>query len=387
MNNGFKIGIDIGSKIIRVVATEKTKEKDGEASIHPRVLAATAESSDGIRHGKIISHDDALKAVKNAIRKTEKVLEEKIKSVFLAITTDNIKSKNVKTKNTVSKATNEVSELDFEKARRETLNSLPIDSPYEVLNISASEVRLDGKKIRGNPIGAIGGILEVVYLINLIPKTVIEEYIKIFEELDIEIDEILFGTIAASIALTKRRERISGIAILNIGHDNSSFILYENDMPIINKIYSLGGNNITNDIALVLQTRIEDAEKIKKDYKDLNVKKVPQIIEARITDICELVKKDLLVSNYFGKIPGGIVLVGGTSKIEHVDEMIKKHLETPICIGNKTLVERTENVLRDSSWASAYGLTYLEGKQETLFKRILKKIKSRGFRLLAFISP
>ncbi len=387
MNKGFKVGIDIGSKIIRVVATEKANSKDGEVRAHPRVLAATAETSDGIRHGKVISHLEAMKAIKNAIRKTEKVLEEKINSVFLSITTDTIKTKTLKIKNTVAKATNEVSDLDFEKARHEALSSLPIDSPYEVLNISAGDVRLDGKKVRGNPIGSIGGILEITYLINLIPKTNIEEYMKIFEELDISINEIIFGSISASIALSKRRERISGVAILNIGHDNTSFILYENDMPIINKVYPLAGNNITNDIALVLQTRIEDAEKIKKDFKDLNIKKVAQIIEARIIDICELIKKDLEEFGYYGKITGGIILIGGTSKLENVEEVIKKHLQSPIYIGNKTISERTENVLRDSSWASAYGLTYLEDKEESVFKTIFKKLRQKALHLLTIISP
>ena len=388
MNKGFKVGIDIGSKTIRVVAVEKTNSKEGDAErAHPRILAATAESADGIRHGKVISRAEALKSIKNAIRKTEKVLEEKIGTVFLSITTDTIKTKIFKTKNTVSKASNEVTNLDFEKARGVALNSLPIDSPYEVLNISASEVRLDGKKVRGNPIGCIGGILEISYLINLIPKTNIEDYIKIFEELDIDINEIIFGTIASSIALTKRRERISGIGILNIGHDNTSFILYENDMPIINKVYPIAGNNITNDIALVLQTRIEDAEKIKKDYKDLNAKKIAQIIEARIIDICELIKKDLSENNFFGKIPGGIILIGGTSKIEKVEEVIQKYLQTPIFIGNKTISERTENVLRDSSWASAFGLTYLEDKEENLLKTLFKKLRQKALMLLTFISP
>ena len=146
--------------------------------------------------------------------------------------------------------------------------------------------------------------------------------------------------------------------------------MYENDLPIINKVYPLAGNNITNDIALILQQRIEDAEKIKKDYKNLNLKKVAQIIEARIIDICHLVKKDLLDNDLLGKIPGGIILIGGTSKVEKIEEIIQKQLQSPIFLGNKTISERTENVLRDSSWASAFGLTYLDNKEENILNTL-----------------
>ena len=75
MNKGFKVGIDIGSKTIRVVAVEKANSKEGDVErAHPRVLAATAESAEGIRHGKVISKTEALKSIKNSIKKTEIIM-------------------------------------------------------------------------------------------------------------------------------------------------------------------------------------------------------------------------------------------------------------------------------------------------------------------------
>jgi cell division protein FtsA len=188
-----------------------------------------------------------------------------------------------------SKASNEVSELDFEKAKIEALQSIPIDSPYEVLNISLSEIKLDGKKVRGNPVNQIGGILETKYILSLIPKKILEEYVSLFEELEINIKEVVLGSTVSYIPVTKRRERIAGIGVLNIGHDNTSFVYFENELPVISKTWAIGGANITNDIALMLQTKIEDAEEIKKNFKSLNIKKVGQIINARVDDICDLI--------------------------------------------------------------------------------------------------
>lgn len=379
----YKVGLDLGSKVIRIVVTVQDEKNTG----NPRVITGAVEPSDGIRHGRIVGKDDAKRAIKNVIQKTEKELAENIDSLFLAITGDYIKVKNVKTKNTVSKASNEVSELDFEKAKHEALSSILLDSPYEVLNISLSEIKLDGKKIKGNPINAIGGILETKYILSLIPKKILEEYINMFEEMNINIKEVVLGSTVSFIPVTKRRERIAGIGILNIGHDNTTFVYFENELPIINKSWAIGGSNITNDIALILKTNIEDAESIKKEYKNLNLKKVAGIINARVEDICDLIVKEIKTVNDYGKITGGIILIGGGAKIEDIENTMKKKLDMPVISGNKVLMEITKNVLKDSSWATAYGLTYLEDKERTFYDQMVFRFKNFLTKLLNIISP
>jgi cell division protein FtsA len=379
----FKVGLDLGSKLIRVVVTTE----DEENPLQRRVITGAVEPSEGIRHGRILSKEDAEHAIKNIIFKVEKELEEKIDSLFLGITGDYTKIKIFKSKNTVSKASNEVSELDFEKAKSEALQSIPIDSPYTVLNISLSEIKLDGKKVRGNPINQIGGILETRYILHLIPKKILEEYINLFDDLDIKIKEIVSAPTVFYIPVTKRRERIAGIGVLNIGHDNTSFIYFENELPVINKTWAIGGSNITNDIALILQTKIEDAEEIKKNFKNLNIKKVAGIINARVEDICDLILKEVNTVNELGKITGGIILIGGGSKIEDIETTMKKRLNMQVTLGSKLIQEVTKNVLKDSSWATAYGLTFLEDKDETFWEHLLSKLKTWSKKLLNTISP
>jgi cell division protein FtsA len=379
----FKVGLDLGSKLIRVVVTTE----DEENPLQRRVITGAVEPSEGIRHGRILSKEDAEHAIKNIIFKVEKELEEKIDSLFLGITGDYTKIKIFKSKNTVSKASNEVSELDFEKAKSEALQSIPIDSPYTVLNISLSEIKLDGKKVRGNPINQIGGILETRYILHLIPKKILEEYINLFDDLDIKIKEIVSAPTVFYIPVTKRRERIAGIGVLNIGHDNTSFIYFENELPVINKTWTIGGSNITNDIALILQTKIEDAEEIKKNFKNLNIKKVAGIINARVEDICDLILKEVNTVNELGKITGGIILIGGGSKIEDIETTMKKRLNMQVTLGSKLIQEVTKNVLKDSSWATAYGLTFLEDKDETFWEHLLSKLKTWSKKLLNTISP
>jgi cell division protein FtsA len=382
-SKNYKVGLDLGSKVIRIVVTTL----DEKSSPNPRVITGAVEPSEGIRHGRIVEKSDAKRAIKNVIRKTEKELGEPIDSLFLGITGDYTKVKIVKTKNTVSRASNEVSELDFEKARQEAVASIPIDSPYEILNISLSEIKLDGRKVRGNPVNAIGGILETKYILSLIPKKILEEYVTLFEELEIDLKEVVLGSIVSFIPVTKRRERIAGIGVLNIGHDNTSFVYFENELPVISRTWAIGGSNITNDIALMLQTKIEDAEEIKKNWKTLNIKKVSGIINARIEDICDLILKEIKTVTELGKITGGIILIGGGAKIEDIENTMKKRLNMPVTSGSKILQEVTKNVLKDSSWSTAYGLTYLDDKEKSFSEHFFHKLKQFFTKLLNTISP
>jgi len=119
----------------------------------------------------------------------------------------------------------------------------------------------------------------------------------------------------------------------------------------------------------------------------LNIKKVGNIIEARVQDLCDLIKKEIKAVNEIGKITGGIILIGGGAKIEDIETTMKKFLDMQVTTGSKAIAEVTKNVLKDSSWATAYGLTYLEDKDKTFWENFLFKLRSYFTKILNTISP
>jgi cell division protein FtsA len=225
------------------------------------------------------------------------------------------------------------------------------------------------------------------FILHLIPKKILEEYVQLFDELELNVSELVFSSVANYIPLTKRSERVAGVGILNIGHDTTTFTYFENELPVVMKSWSIGGANITNDIALMLSTKIEDAEEIKKNFKNLNIKKVQQIINARVEDICDLIKVELQDVAPMGKIAGGIILTGGGSKIEDIELTIKKCLGMQVQNGNKILMTLTKNLLKDSSWAVAYGLCYFDSKERTPVQEVWEKIKKYFGKFLSIVSP
>lgn len=381
-SRNLRIGIDLGSKFFRIIAAISTPDNP-----HPQIITGAVSESEGIRQGRILEPAQALNTLKRLIQKTEIELGEKITNVNVAITGDFIKTKIINTKATVAKASNEVTELDFENAKLEATNQIPPNSPFHILNTTLSEVRLDNRKIRGSALHQVGGIIEMKFILHLIPKKILEEYVQLFDELEINISELVFSSTAIYIPLTKRSERVAGIGILNIGHDTTTFTYFENELPVVMKSWSIGGANITNDIALMLSAKIEDAEEIKKNFKNLNVKKVQQIINARIEDICDLVKKEIIDIAPMGKIAGGIILSGGGAKIEEIENTIKKNLGMQVQNGSKILATLSKNLLKDSSWAIAYGLCYFDSKEKTALVDFWEKAKKYFEKILNVVSP
>ncbi len=378
----LRVGIDLGSKNFRIIAALWSTDIS-----HPQIVTGAVGEAEGIRQGRILDMVATHTSLQRLIQKTEIELGEKIQSVNVAITGDFIKTKVVNTKMTVAKASNEVTELDFDNAKLEATSQILPNSPFHILNTTLSQVKLDGKKVRGSALHQVGGIIETKYILHLIPKKILEEYVQLFDDLELNVSELVFSSVASYIPLTKRSERVAGVGILNIGHDTTTFTYFENELPALMKSWSIGGANITNDIALMLSTKIEDAEEIKKNFKNLNVKKVQQIINARVEDICDLVKKEIADIAPMGKIPGGIILTGGGAKIEDLELTIKKSLGMQVTNGNKILAGLTKNLLKDSSWAVAYGLCYFDNKDKTSWQEMLDKIKKYFAKLVNLVSP
>jgi cell division protein FtsA len=367
----LKTGIDIGSKSIKVVVSSDNPETGKN-----QVLAATKEVSQGIIHGQIVSYKEASMAINRAIKRTEKALGLSIKKIAIGINTTCTKNIIIKTKTTVAKASNEISELDLEKTKSDALKSLQMDSPFDVLHTTLSSVSVDGKIVKAGVLGMIGNTLEATYILTIIPKKSLSNIISIFDDLKLEIVEIYFNGLINSITLTTKRDRLFGVAILDIGGDNTTFTIYENGLPVSTSIYSIGGNTFNKDISIGIGLKIEEAENIKKNLKSSDAKKIFSIIDARLDDFAELIKKDLQKMRNSVQLANGIILTGGSANLYEIKERLKHKLKIPITDGKEIISKNTDNVLKDAVWTNAYSLTFLDFSEISSGKTIFIKISS-----------
>jgi cell division protein FtsA len=150
--------------------------------------------------------------------------------------------------------------------------------------------------------------------------------------------------------------------LANIGSETVSIAVFENDVPISMEVFPLGGNDITNDIALGLKIPIEEAEDLKRGTivgLDFPKKKLDEIIAARLSDIFDLIEAHLKKIGRNGLLPAGIVITGGGSSLGTIDDLARAALRLPSRIANINFGEGSKGQIKDSSWSVAFGLCIL----------------------------
>jgi cell division protein FtsA len=235
----------------------------------------------------------------------------------------------------------------------------------------------------GRPIGLRGLKLEVKTLFITCLSQHFEDLVEAVESAGVEVTDVVASPIAASLVSLSKRQRNVGCILVNIGAETVSIVVYENDTPISLDVFPIGSTDITNDMALGLKIAPEEAERVKigGNSDSYSKKKLDEIIEARLTDIFELIESHLKKIGRNGLLPAGIILTGGGSGISTIEDLAKASLRLPVKVFGREVSDQTKGKIRDSSWFVAYGLSALSGAGTTIeengFLRDLKKLLSK----------
>jgi len=379
MIRNISVGIDIGSTNTRVIVGEFLK---GETS--PSVIGVGESLTEGLRHGYVVSINDATKSLKKALAQAEKSSGIKIKRAFLSIGGTTLKGEISSGSTIVSKADNEVTNLDVEKAIEDSENNLNLGNK-KIIQVFPLSYRLDGKEIAGRIEGNIGNKLEVKALFATCSNHHFEDIVSVVTNAGVEVIDAIVGIVAASnIALTKK-QKIVGSILVNVGSETTSIAIFENENLVSLHTFSIGGADITNDIALGLKITLEEAEDIKLGNLPPNIskKKVDEIVGARLSDVFELIENHLKKIKRNELLPGGVIWVGGGANTEAIVELSKIILKLPTRIGTTEMFGATKTKLKESTWFTSLGLllsgkekVYEEGSFGLFFNDLKNTIKS-----------
>lgn len=378
MIRSITVGIDIGTQSTRVIVGEY-----GSGDSAPSIIGFGVSESRGMRHGYVNNKNEAIKSIQKAITEAERASKIKIRRAFASVGGLSLDSITANGSAIISKADGEVTELDIKKAIAESEESLGNISNRKILHTIPIKWKLDGKEVWGRPLGMKGLKLEVKTLFLTCLEQHLDELVEAIEETGVEVIDVVASPIAASLVSLTKRQKTSGCVLVNIGAETVSMVVYENDTPIFLHVFPIGGTDITNDIALGLKIPIEEAEEIKLgNYQMANYprKKLDEIIEARLTDIFELIENYLKKIGRSGLLPAGIILTGGSAQLGIIEDLAKKTLQLPTKIISPDLFQNSKGKIKDSAWAVAYGLLMLSNKlsqeEEGIFKGFLRRASS-----------
>ncbi len=361
MPRSIVTGIDIGTYNVKVVISHGSERTDKGM---PKILGIGMAESRGLRHGYIVNLQDVAESVRQAIAEAEKRANVKIKKAFVSIGGIGLGSVTSTSSVIISRADFEITALDIKKVTEQCEKDIP---PVAILNKKIIhsiplQYKVDGKATLGKPEGMKGSKFEVKMLYITCLEHHLNDIIQAVEEAGVSVEDVMAAPIAASLITLTKSQKIAGCVLANIGAETVSIAVFENNAPASLEVFPIGSTDITNDIALGLKVPLEEAEQIKIGAitgSSFPRRKLEEIIQARLSDIFELIEAHLKKIGRNGLLPAGIIITGGGSGLSNIEELAKAALNLPSRLGTLNFVREEKQSFRDSTWAVAYGLCVL----------------------------
>ena len=357
-------GIDVGTHQVKVTVVRAPQTKKERAL--PQLLGTGIAESRGMRNGYIVNAADVVRSIKAAVAQAQKNTGVSIKKAYVAIGSVGIDEMESRGEIIPARADSEITDVDVEKVSQDSEDRVTEQIPNRrILHGIPLRYRVDGELVLGKPNGMRGTKLEVDSLFITAFEQHINELTAAVEEAGVQVEDIMAAPLAASFVLLSKSQKRAGCVLANIGAETVSIVVFEDFLPISVKIFPIGSNDITNDLALGLRISIEEAEKAKRGgMTSITVpkKKIDEIMAARLTDIFELIDNHLKKLKRDGLLPAGIILTGGGSNLLMSQEIAKTTLNLPARFANLDFGKNIK--MKDSSWTVAYGLCLLGASEK-----------------------
>jgi len=346
-----------------------------------------------LRKGVVIDLESTISSISEALEQAERMSGVKINEVTLALGGSHIESQSSKGVIAVSRPDGEVTPSDRDRAI-EAAQAVAQPMNREIVHIIPQYFTLDGQGMIKDPVGMTGIRLEVETHIITGSSPAIKNLEKCVFQAGLSVREPVFSILAESEIFLDSKQKEIGVVFLDIGAATTQMIVFEEGTVIHSAVLPLGGNLITNDIAIGLKTTVELAEKVKIKYgsaipeeisetqsislskidpqekEEVSKKYLAEIIEARLSEILEMVRVELKKIKKDAKLPAGAVFTGGSSQIKGLTELSKKILRLPSSLAKTDVViGGLSDKVEDPSLAAALSLLFW-GKHHQVSKSV-----------------
>lgn len=389
-------GIDIGSsKVCTVVASL-------DESNHPSVIGVATVSSRGIKKGTVVNIDQAVESIAQSLEAAERMAGYAVSNAFVTTEDRQVISNNSSGVVAVSHQGGEINDEDVNRVI-EAAQAISLPSSREVLHVIPRGFSVDSQKDIKDPIGMSGVRLEVDTTIIHGPTTPLRNLAKCVQQVGIDVEELVFSGIASATTVLTDTEKELGCILLDIGGGTTALTIFFEGSVAYTSVLPVGGQNITNDLAIGLRTSLEDAEKIKIklgellnsdgeplkkseeiDVSDLNIgiKEIPRkllddILKARLNEIFSLVALDIKKSGLANSLPAGVILCGGGSLTYQTEKIAKMVLKVPVRIGVPKGLDGLVEEVTYPPFAASLGLIKYGVESASLGKASFKGAKQK----------
>lgn len=373
----YAVGLDIGTSKIRAVVAHI----DASTGV-PTIVGIGQAQNTGMRKGVVVNLQGPGQAIDTALGEAERMSGYQVHSATVSVNGSHILTTHADGMVAVGAADHEITPDDLERIKEvATLGKVPANR--DILDVVPHAYKLDGQDNIKDPIGMTGTRLEIdAHVVSaLTPYLVNVE--KAAESAQVQPHAVIPTPVAAAKATLNEQQRENGVAVIDFGAATTSIAVYEEgDLQYVG-VVPIGSNSITNDLAIGLKTDPEIAEEVKvthgtalgkSDASTVSVKRdkevvsfqseeINEIIEARLEEIFEGIQYYLKKAGRAGKLPSGVVLVGGGAKLKHLAEYAKETLGLAARLGQPAGFGGVAEDIDKSEYATAIGLMLIDAEQ------------------------
>jgi cell division protein FtsA len=365
------VGLDIGtSKVVAIVA-----EVSPEGQIE--VIGLGSSASRGLKRGVVVNIESTVQSIQRAIEEAELMAGCEINTVYTGIAGSHVKS--INSHGIVAIRDKEVSATDVERVI-DAAKAVAIPADQRVLHVLPQEFVIDSQEGIPEPIGMSGVRLEAKVHLVTGAVSAAQNIVKCVQRCGLSVEDIVLEQLASSYAVLTDDEKELGICIIDMGGGTTDIAVFCGGAIQHTAVIPIAGMQVTNDIAVSLRTPAQYAEDIKIKYacalsqlanpdetievpsvgdrppRRLARQTLAEVVEPRYEELFHLVRKELRRSGFEELIAAGIVLTGGSAKMEGAIELAEEVFHMPVRLGVPQYVEGLSDVVRNPIHATGVGL-------------------------------
>ncbi len=396
-NDQIIVGLDVGTTKICAIVGKITAEGI-------EIIGIGTNPSEGLRKGVVVNIDSTVDSIRKAIHEAELMSGTDIKAVVTGIAGAHIKGFN--SHGIIGVKDREVSVKDVEKVL-EAAKAVAIPMDREVIHTMAQEFIIDDQDGIKDPVGMSGVRLEVKVHIVTAAVASAQNIVRSCNRAGLEVYDIALQQIASSAAVLTPEEQELGVMVIDIGGGTTDIAVFTDGSICYTASLPLGGNQLTSDIAIGLRTPVTAAEKIKKQYgcamisligqndtievpsvggrppRVLSRQILGEIIEPRVEEILELVKRELYKSGFHDQVVSGVVLTGGSSLMPGVEELAESVFEMQARSGIPQHVGGLLDIVKSPIYATGVGLLIIGSQQSGAARQLSSRDRKLFFKLFS----
>lgn len=368
------VGLDIGTSRVRCVVGTRDANDPGVIS----VIGHGSSQNLGMRKGVVMHIDDTAEAIVQAITEAERISGIRIDKATVNVNGAHVAGLNSRGVIAISSHDRAISVEDRERVE-EAATIVKLPPNREIVQVFAKNYRLDGQDNLKDPVGMHGVRLEVDCHIVTAASPNLRNLDLSLEKAQVRPLHHTVSALAAAEAVLDRKQKEAGTCVIDIGAGTTNLSVIEDGEIQHVAVIPMGGVNITNDLAIGLKTDLDVAEVVKVKHAKLGdttdkplrvvvddetyhfeTAEINMIVEARVEELLEYVEKELQRIHRARKLPGGLVIVGGTAVLPGLAEFTRDKLQLPARIGKVRGLAGLVDTVDTPAWSTAAGLMLLD---------------------------